>query len=136
MMFAWALSEVIPRTRKTIGAKKAMIMIFFTGRQLTLLDVLPKGSRFNQQYLIDSVFPDLKTENRNFRGRMPRPTFWVHMDNSMCHNWSTVVLKFDKHHLARLLHPPYSPDFHSNTSDRPAGNVTAFGLGRPKIERF
>jgi hypothetical protein len=35
-------SEVIPRTRQTIGAKKTMITIFFTARQLILLGVLPK----------------------------------------------------------------------------------------------
>jgi hypothetical protein len=57
--------------RQTIGAKKTMITIFFAARQLILLDVLPKGSKFNQQYFIDYVFPDLKTENPNFRRRMP-----------------------------------------------------------------
>jgi hypothetical protein len=36
-------------------------------------------------------------------------TFWVHRDNSMCHNRPKVVSKFDKHRIARLLHPPYSP---------------------------
>jgi histone-lysine N-methyltransferase SETMAR len=56
------------------------------------------------------MFPDLKTENRNFRRRMPLATFWVHMDNSMCYNGSKVMSKFDKHHIARLPHQPYSPD--------------------------
>jgi hypothetical protein len=99
-MFARAPSEVIPGTRQTIGAKKTMITIFFTARQLILLDVLPKGSKFNQQYFINYVFLDLKTENRNFRRRIPRATFWVHMDNSMCHNGSKAVSKFDGHHIA------------------------------------
>jgi hypothetical protein len=67
IMFVRAPSEGVPRTRQTIGAKETMIPIFFTASQLILLDVLPKGSKFNQQYFIDSVFPDLKTENRNFR---------------------------------------------------------------------
>jgi hypothetical protein len=84
--------------------------LFFTACQLILLDVLPKGSKFNQQYFIDYVIPDLKTENQNFRCRMPPATFWVQTDNSTCRNGSKVVSKFDKHHIARLLHPPYSPD--------------------------
>jgi transposase len=42
IMFARAPSEVIPRTRQTIGLKKTMITIFFTARQLILLDVLRK----------------------------------------------------------------------------------------------
>jgi hypothetical protein len=64
IMFAQAPSEVITRTPQTIGAK-TMITIFFTASQLILLDVLPKGSTFNQQYFIDYVFPDLKTENQD-----------------------------------------------------------------------
>jgi hypothetical protein len=52
-MFARAPSGVIPRTRQTIGAEKTMITIFFTARQLILLDVLPKGSKFHQRYFID-----------------------------------------------------------------------------------
>jgi histone-lysine N-methyltransferase SETMAR len=69
-----------------------------------------KGSKFNQQYFIDYVFLDLKTENQNFRRRMLLATFWVHMDNSMCHDGSKVVLKFDKHRIERSPHPPYSRD--------------------------
>jgi hypothetical protein len=80
--------------------EKTTITIFFTARQLILLGVLPKGSKFNQQYFIDYIFPDLKTENLNFRRRMPLATFWVHMDHSMCHNGSKVVSKFDKHNIA------------------------------------
>jgi hypothetical protein len=87
-----------------------MITIFFTARQLIMLDALPKGSKFNKQHFIDYMFPDLKPENRNFRRRMLLATFWVHMDNSMGHNGSKVVSKFDKHQIARLPHPPYSPD--------------------------
>jgi hypothetical protein len=109
-MFARAPSEVIPRARQTIGAKKTMITIFFTARQLILLDLLPKRSKSNPQYFIAYVFSDLKTENLNFRRRMPLTTFWLNMDNSMCYNGSKVLSKFDKHHIARLPHPPYSPD--------------------------
>jgi hypothetical protein len=43
-----------------------MKTIFSTARQLISLDVLPKESKFNQQYFIDYVFPDLKMENLNF----------------------------------------------------------------------
>jgi hypothetical protein len=70
-MFAWAPAEVIPRTRQTIGSKNTIITIFFTAHQLILLDVRPKGSKFNQQYFINYVFPDLEMENRNFRRQMP-----------------------------------------------------------------
>jgi hypothetical protein len=58
--------EVIPRTRQTTDAKETMITIFFTARELILLEVLPKGSKSNQQYFIDSVFPDLKKGKPEF----------------------------------------------------------------------
>jgi hypothetical protein len=72
--------------------------------------ILPKGTKFNQQYFIDYVFPEFKRENCTFRPQIPLVTFWVHMDNSMGHNGSKVMSKFDKHHIARWPHPPYSPD--------------------------
>jgi histone-lysine N-methyltransferase SETMAR len=87
-----------------------MITIFFPARQLTLLDVPPKGSKFNQQYFIDYLFPGLNTEDLNFRCQVPLAIFWVHVDNSMYHNRSKVMSKPDKHHIAQLPHQPYSPD--------------------------
>jgi hypothetical protein len=107
-VFVRAPSEVIPRCGKQL-ARKIMITISFTARQLIPLDVLPEESKFNQQYFINYMFPDLQTENWNFR-RMPLATFWVYMDNSMCHNGSKVMSKFDKNHIARLPHPHYSQD--------------------------
>jgi hypothetical protein len=74
-MFARAPSEVIPRTRQTIGAKRTMITIFFAARQRILLDILPKGSKPNQQYFSNHVFPDWKTEDPNFRRQMPLAFF-------------------------------------------------------------
>jgi hypothetical protein len=52
-----------------------MITIFFPARQIILLDVLPKRSKFNQQHFIDYMFPDSQPENLNFRRRMPLATF-------------------------------------------------------------
>jgi histone-lysine N-methyltransferase SETMAR len=109
-MFARSPRDVIPRTRQGIGVKKTMITVFFTGRKLIVLDILPKGSRFNQLYFVDYIFPDLERENRNFHRRIPDATFCVHMDNSMCHNGSKVAAKFEKYHVIRSPHPPYSPD--------------------------
>jgi histone-lysine N-methyltransferase SETMAR len=32
------------------------------------------------------------------------------MDNSMCHNGAKISEKLEKRHIARVPHPPYSPD--------------------------
>jgi hypothetical protein len=72
--------------------------------------VLPRGSTFNQLYVMKSIFPDLKTTNLNFRCQKTGPTFWVHINNSTYHNEPKVTLKIQKNHIYRMSHPPYSPD--------------------------
>jgi hypothetical protein len=41
-LFAQSPIDVIPRTRQAIETKQTMIMIFFTGRKLIVLNILPK----------------------------------------------------------------------------------------------
>jgi histone-lysine N-methyltransferase SETMAR len=89
---------------------KTIITMFFTAKKLIVLDVPPISSTFNQPYFINNIFPDLKTANLNFRRQKTGSTLWVHMDNSMCHNWSKVMSKMKKSHISRMPYPPYSPD--------------------------
>jgi hypothetical protein len=86
-----------------------MVTILFPGRELVVLDVLPNGRKFNRRDFIDYIFLVLKRANLNYRHRKLRSLFWVHMDHSTCHNESQVASKFDKHHIVRSPHPPYSP---------------------------
>jgi hypothetical protein len=108
-MFVRSLTDVIPRTRQAIGAKKIMIKLFFTARKLIVLDVMPKGWKSNQLYFVDSIVPGLKRAKMSFARRKPGSTFLVQMDNSMCHNEAKIISEFQKHHLARMPHSPYSP---------------------------
>jgi hypothetical protein len=85
-----------------------MIAIPFTGGKLFVLDILSTGSKFNQRYFVDYIFPDLQRENVNFHHRIPLATFWVHRDNSMrhniskCHQNSRSIMFHDYHtHLIR-----------------------------------
>jgi hypothetical protein len=87
-----------------------MITSFFATRKLIVLDVLPKGHKYNQQDLLDYILPDLKRADLSAHCRMPESTFWVHMDNSMCHNGSKVMSTFGKHRVSQFPYPPYSPD--------------------------
>jgi transposase len=90
--------------------EQTTMTIFFTGLKLIVLDILRKGTKFNQRDFVDYIFPDLKRESVNFHRRILQATFWVHMDNSLCRNGKKVASKFEKHHVSRLPHPPYSPD--------------------------
>jgi hypothetical protein len=42
-----SLADVIKRTRQASGTKRTMIMFFLTGHKLIVLDILPKGSKFD-----------------------------------------------------------------------------------------
>jgi transposase len=109
-MFATSAREVVPRTKENISAKKTMVTIFFTSTRLLVLNVLPKGTKFNQDYFIDTALPNLCSEKRRIARRKGLPNFSVHMDNSVCHKGAKVTEKFEKRHIARAPHPPYSPD--------------------------
>jgi hypothetical protein len=63
-MSATSARQVVPRTKQNIAAKKNMVTIFFTSTQLLVLNFLPKGTKFNQDHFIDTVFPNLYSEKR------------------------------------------------------------------------
>jgi hypothetical protein len=77
-------------------------------KKLIRFDVLPRGSTFNQVYFTNNIFPDLKTANLTFRRRKTGSTFWVHMDDFMCHNGSKVTSKLRRTTFSecrtRLIH--------------------------------
>jgi hypothetical protein len=56
-MFAGSPTDVVPRTRQAFETKQTIITISFTGRTLIVLDVLPAGSKFNELYFVDHIFP-------------------------------------------------------------------------------
>jgi hypothetical protein len=87
-----------------------MITVFFTARMLSVLEPLPKGVKFNQDFFIDPVLPGLVREKRRFARRSPRTEFMVYMDNSACHNGQKIRNEFNRLHIIRAPHPPYSPD--------------------------
>jgi hypothetical protein len=58
-MFATSVMEVVPTTKQNISAKKTMVTIFFTSTRLLVLNFLPKGTKFNQDYFIDTMLPNL-----------------------------------------------------------------------------
>jgi hypothetical protein len=72
---------------------------------------LPKGTKFNQGYFIDTVLPNLYSEKRRIARRKGLPSFVVHMDNSVCHKGAKTTEKLEKRYIAPAPHPPYSPDF-------------------------
>jgi ATP-dependent helicase YprA (DUF1998 family) len=102
-MFATSAREVVPRTKQNISAKKTMVTNFFTSTRLLVLNFLPNGTKFNQDYFIDTVLPHLYSEKRRIVRRKSLPNFSVHMDNSMCHNGAKITEKLRRGTLHEFL---------------------------------
>jgi hypothetical protein len=64
--FARRGEEVIAGLRPGISIKRVMIAVFFTARQLSALDALPNGQKYNQEYFVQDILPSLLTETERF----------------------------------------------------------------------
>jgi hypothetical protein len=79
-MFATSPREVMSRTKQNISAKKTMVTIFFTSTRLLVLNILPKGTKVNQDYFIDTLLPNLYSEKRRIARRKGLSSFSVHKE--------------------------------------------------------
>jgi hypothetical protein len=109
-MFASSRDEVIPRKKATKGAHKVMVTTFFSCLYLITLKAPQSGTQFNQKYFIDEILLGIVDERRQIFRRIPRGIFYVHLDNSICHNSQIVTDELVIKMLERVLRPAYSPD--------------------------
>jgi hypothetical protein len=75
-----------------------------------VLDDLPKGQKYNQEYFAQNMLPSLLNEKKRFSCQRTAITFSMHMDKSICHNRHRVVDELHRLKILRRPHPPYSPD--------------------------
>jgi hypothetical protein len=99
-MFVRSPTDVIPRMRQGIETKHTMKTISITGRQLIVLDILPKGNKFDHLYFVDYAFRDLKKENAKFHRRIPHATFW-HIWTIQC---TTMHQKYHQNSRSIMFH--------------------------------
>jgi histone-lysine N-methyltransferase SETMAR len=109
-MFASWRENVIPRQKQTIASRKIMLTIFFSGTSLISLNALPHGQTYTKEYFIDNILSDLVNEKRRIWRQNQVGQFFVHMDNSMCHNQKMITQEISDAKFERLPHPAYSPD--------------------------
>jgi hypothetical protein len=74
------------------------------------LDALPKGSKYNQDYLIDNLFPALNQVRTGNACNKVATALMVHLDNSMYHTGGKITEKMSFQGLGKAGHPAYSPD--------------------------
>jgi len=107
----WARTreDVAPRPKRSIGAKKVMITVFWSTRGIHLIEALPDGETFNSEYachLLDRLDSNL----RELRPSMGARGMALHWDNARPHTSQQTLQKIRQLKLSQLSHPPYSPD--------------------------
>jgi hypothetical protein len=87
-----------------------MITVCFTSTTLIISQALLKGKKFNQDYFISTVLPELVKEKRRLLRRKRGFPFLIHIAKPACHNSHKIINKLTAAGIARASHPPYSPD--------------------------
>jgi hypothetical protein len=100
----------VPRIRQDIPGQKTLLPICFPSWRLLVLKPLPKGTKFHEDYFIDTIFPGLYNEKRRISRKDGFPAFSADTDNSMCHNGNKISEKLAKRSIERAPHPLHSPD--------------------------
>jgi hypothetical protein len=90
LIFAGSRESVVARIRRDISRQTTMLPIFFPSTRLLVLEALLKGTKFNQDYLIDGTFLGLYNEKRRNSRKKRFRAFWVHMHNSMGHTGNKI----------------------------------------------
>jgi hypothetical protein len=78
-MFAGSRESAVSRIRRDISGQKTLLPIFFPSRWLRVLKPLPKGTKFDQGYFVDAIFPGLYNEKRRISREDGFPAFSAHL---------------------------------------------------------
>jgi histone-lysine N-methyltransferase SETMAR len=102
--------EKVPeRERHTVQSKKFMPTIVWNPRQFHLMNVLPKGCKFNSSHYITEILSPLSEwRSADAHGRTRK--LIVHADNARPHVFRQTIDYLERNGMKRALHPPYSPD--------------------------
>jgi hypothetical protein len=122
VMFGHGRDKVIPRISQTIGPRKTMTNMSFTGTRLPILVHLPQGQKCNKESLIEQILEEMNAERNH--GRVCRITKInkIHLDNSRVHNAPETAEKMREMKMDKLpIHFIHLISAHMTSSflDRP-----------------
>ena len=109
-MYAASRDKVEYRTSMEISTEKIMVTMFFNGNSLLCLDLLPKKNKFNQQYFIDYIIPEIQLNTDEIEDEPNLKNMKIHMDNCKIHKGKLITQKLNDLKVKSIPHPPYSPD--------------------------
>ena len=106
--------EKVEKPKRLISDEKIMIFTAFSTAGLILIEMLPRGQRFNSTYMCEIILPKLRQkikEHPEIKSNI-RPI--LHMDNAKPHNSQKTQEKIEELGFSRLPQPRYSPDLSPN----------------------
>jgi hypothetical protein len=101
-MFADSRESIGTRMLRAVSGQKILLPISFPSRGLLVLKSLLNGTKFNQDYFIDAIFPGLHDEKRRISRKDGFPACSAHTANSMCHNGNKISKKLAKGSIGEL----------------------------------
>jgi transposase len=94
------------RERITVETPKMMLTIVWNTKRFHVVEILPKGVKFNAGYFCNSILRALVPDD----GDVGRRKMVIHHDNARPHAaWRTRAF-MDENSMKPAPHPPYSPD--------------------------
>jgi histone-lysine N-methyltransferase SETMAR len=105
--------EAPERELHIIQSPKLMLTIAWNPNGFHLIDVLPKGFKFNASYYISHILGPLSVWRQTQVGRTNRKLI-IHSDNARSHTARATSDFMDENAMTRAPHPPYSPDLASS----------------------
>jgi hypothetical protein len=109
-MFVSGWESIIPRKKQTIASRNVLPTIF-SAEWVWFDDWIPTiWLDMHQEYFIQNILSGLVNEKKRIWRRDRVGWFFVHIDNSICHNRRMITQKISDAKLERRLHRVYSPD--------------------------
>ena len=87
-----------------------MFCIFFSIHGFLVNKTLPNGQRFNSEFMVNCILPELSDKMFQFRKKNGPEEMYVHMDNAPSHNSRMTSKKMTQFEMKKLDHPSFSPD--------------------------
>jgi hypothetical protein len=102
-------AEIPERDRHTVQSQKGMLTIVCNHGGFHLVNILPKGFKFNASYYVTQILDPLFKWRRTQVGRTNRKLI-VHAGNSRPHTAKMTMQFMEQNSMQRAPDPAYSPD--------------------------
>jgi histone-lysine N-methyltransferase SETMAR len=98
------------RPRRTIASPKRMLTVFWSPLGFSLVEILPKGERFNAEYFCLQILAGIVDRRPVETAEDMKRKMVLHFDNASPHTARLSSDYMNHNRLKRAPQPPFSPD--------------------------